>query len=234
LRLVSIRRPTRLLGPEHADLRRRIIAASDAAFGRDTEARWESKFTRRHLGSLARFYVLTERGDEVVGWSGYRAHTLAGVRVVYFASTGLLPRYQGRGAIPAVQRIALGQEARRHPLRPIAMAVRTRNPYSYRLMRRAFDEGPVIPALDGRVPEEHRALVAQIAAWLELSTLDPATAIVRDAYDSDGLYERDPRSGDQEVDELFDRLGPADAYLVLGLRRRRLTACKSAALRHER
>lgn len=217
VRVLSVRRPGQLLNSEHAALRRALVATSDAAFGRDTSARWESKLTSESLQRLKRFYLLTGPDGDLIGWSGYRARTINGVRVVYFASTGLLPAYQGKGFVPAIQTRALTYESRRHLTRAVAMAVRTRNPRSYQLARRTFRHGPVVPELDGTVPVQYRLLLAKIANWLDFATLDPTTAIVRDAY-ADALYERDPRTGDPRVDALFQRLGADDALLLLCLR----------------
>jgi hypothetical protein len=201
------------LGP----LRDAIVAVSNQAFGTDTSPAWNEKFTERFLGELARFYVLEDGSGELIGWSGYRARTIAGERVVYFASTGLLPRFQGLRLIPAVQLLAVADEARRHPTRPVTLAVRTRSPHAYRLAARTFGDAGVAPTLDGAVPPDRRAFAQAMAAWIGPEPYDPATSVVAGAYRSYGaLYGDDPRSGHAEVDALFGRLGPDDALLVFG------------------
>jgi hypothetical protein len=225
--------PTTLLDEGHAALRASIVTVSDAAFGTPTSTRWEAKFRPSWLEPLSQFFVLFDSRGELVGWSGYRAATIRGDRVVYFTSTGLLPREQGHGIIPALQHVVVAREARRHPLRPVVTVVRTRNPCSYRLAARTFGTEPVVPPLDGPVPVRERPLVTEIARWLDFDRVDPASAIVADAYADGRLYGREPRSGDPVVDSRFAQLRPTDALLVLARRRWRsalgLTRCQCSA-----
>lgn len=215
--LLVVRRPTALLADGLQPLRDAILAVSNEAFGTDTEPAWTQKFTERFLGEPTRFYLLEDAAGELVGWSGYRARTIVGERVVYFASTGLLPRCQGHHLIPTVQLLAARDEARRHPTRPVTLAVRTRSPHAYRLALRTFGDNGVAPTLDGSVPHERRAFAQAMAVWLGPELYDPATSVVTGAYRSYGaLYGEDPRSGDPAVDELFARLGSDDALLVFG------------------
>ena len=212
--------PLTLLDDAHETTRRRIVDVSDAAFGTSTERLWRDKFTSAFLGSLSNFYFITDATGALVGWSGYRARTIENERVVYFTSTGLLPCRQGRGLIPALQHAVAAYEVRRCPFRPITLAVRTRNPHSYRLARRTFGNRPISPVLDGTVARPRRAMVAGIGRWLGFDA-DPTTAVVRDAYDIEhGLYGREPRTADPAINALFDRLAEHDALLVLGGRTR--------------
>ena len=214
--LLSVTPPTALLDAAHAELRATIVAVSDQAFGRPTARSWDDKFTVEFLGQLSRFYLVADGGGALVGWSGYRARTIARERIVYFTSSGLLPHCQGSGVIPSVQRLAMGQEARRHPGLPLTLAIRTRNPHAYRLATQRFPKGLVVPGLDGRVPAHRRAVVAAVASWLDLTDVDPATAIARGVYPIEGgLYGEEPRSGEPAINDLFARLGPQDAILVL-------------------
>src|SRR5207244_10606254 len=84
------------------------------------------------LRSLAVFFLIADGAGDLVGWSGYRTTTIEGERVLYFTSTGLLPRAQGHGLIPTLQRIVIADEARRHPNCPVTTIARPRNPHSYR------------------------------------------------------------------------------------------------------
>jgi len=208
--------PAALLARRHCALRTEIVRVSDAAFGRDTASLWQTKFTTAFLRSLAAFFLIEDGAGDLVGWSGYRASTIEGERVLYFTSTGLLPRAQGHGLIPTLQRIVIADEARRHPHCPVTTIVRTRNPRSYRLAAKTFGD-EITPRLDGTVPVERRPFLSRVATWLGLSTFDPASAVVHNAYDVDGgLYGDDPRTGDPAVDALFERLAPNDALLICG------------------
>ena len=58
--------------------------------------------------------------------------------------------------------------------------------------------------------------MAAVASWLDLTDVDPATAIARGVYPIEGgLYGEEPRSGEPAINDLFARLGPQDAILVL-------------------
>jgi hypothetical protein len=212
-----LRRPVTLLEPGLETLRSEIIAVSDVAFGTDTSGAWREKFSERFLSQLARFYLLEDDAGELIGWSGYRAKTVAGERVVYFASTGLLPSHQGLHLVPTVQRMAVGDEARRHPTRPVTLSVRTRSPVAYRLAEHTFGPDGVAPARDGEVPAERRAFARAMAAWIGPEPYDPVTSVVSGAYHSYGaLYGEDPHLGDAVVDALFGRLAAEDALIVFG------------------
>ena len=205
-----------LLTRRHLALRTEVVRVSDAAFGRDTASLWQAKFTTGFLRSLAAFFLIEDGAGDLVGWSGYRTTTIEGERVLYFTSTGLLPRAQGHGLIPALQRIVIADEARRHPDCPVTTVVRTRNPRSYVLAAKTFGD-EITPRLDGTVPVERRPFVSGVATWLGLSTCDPASAVVHNAYEVDGgLYGDDPRTGDPAIDALFERLAPNDALLICG------------------
>jgi len=183
-------------------------------FGRDTASLWQTKFTTAFLRSLAAFFLIEDGAGDLVGWSGYRTTTIEGERVLYFTSTGLLPRAQGHGLIPALQRIVIADEAGGHPHCSVTPIVRTRNPRSYRLAAKTFGD-EITPRLDGTVPVERRLFLSRVATWLGLSTFDPASAVVHNAYDvAGGLYGDDPRTGDPAVDALFERLAPNDALLI--------------------
>jgi hypothetical protein len=205
-----------LLDPEREDLRRAIVAVSDEAFGRPTTAAWRDKFTVDFLGSLSGFYLWSDADGELVGWSSYRATTIRDQRVVYFASTGLLPKWQGVGLVPRLQRAVLAAERSTHPDCRLTLAVRSRNTHAYRLMSSVLAGADVVPGLDGRVPAGCQPVVASVGAWLGVR-VDRATSVVTDAYPDDGggLYGQEPRSRDPVVNALFARLGPADAFLML-------------------
>src|SRR5207237_90217 len=89
--------PAALLARRHCALRTEMVRVSDASFGRDTASLWQTKFTTAFLRSLAAFFLIEDGAGDLVGWSGYRASTIEGERVLYFTSTGLLPRAQGHG-----------------------------------------------------------------------------------------------------------------------------------------
>ena len=213
--LLSVTPPTALLDSEQEELREAIVSVSDRAFGAATARSWSDKFSVDFLGGLHRFYLVADEGGALVGWSGYRARTIGRERVLYFTSSGLLPEHQGCGLIPAVQHLAMEQEALRNPRLTLTLAIRTRNPHAYRLAMRTFPAGFVVPGLDGSVPAHRRAIVAAVASWLGLPEVDSSTAIARGAYPAGGLYGSEPRCGDSAVNDLFARLGPQDAILVL-------------------
>jgi hypothetical protein len=210
--VVSLLEPLALLGDGQAQLRRRIVETSDQAFGRSTATSWSSKFTRPFLGQLAAFHLLFDGSGSLVGWSGHRAMTLEGRRVVYFASTGLLPCWQGHGIVPSLQRTVLQNELVRHAL-PVDLCVRTRNPNAYELVCN-LAAGPVLPGSDGIVPVTERSRMKAVADWLDVA-VDVRTAVVRDAY-PEPLYGVSPHSSHPDAEVVMARLGPCDALLVIG------------------
>jgi hypothetical protein len=216
IEVVRLGDPRELLAPAARSLRAGIVEASDAAFGRPTADSWGRKFTESFLGPLSAFFVLRGPGRRIVGWSCYRATTMGKDRVVYFGTTGIVPDLQGLGVVPALQRQVLAEQWHLAPEARRALAVRTRSPWAYHLMRGMFERGTTSPGTDGRVQCDEAGLVSQVAAWLELSAFDPATGVQKGAYAAEGgLYGVDPRSGEVAVNALFGRLGPEDAVLVL-------------------
>jgi GNAT superfamily N-acetyltransferase len=214
---LAIVRPNDLLGRHCGPLRDELISVSDQAFGTDTARTWHRRFEGDFFRRLDCFYLILDPHDALIGWSGYRAHTICGERVVYFDSTGLLPDHQGQGLIPRIQRAALELERSPDAARPINLVVRTRNQAAYRLAINTPRTEPVIPACDGIVPEPRRTLVAATASWLGQSPFDPTTGRVTGAYsDRPALYGPGCHTdvGDPQISRLFASLGPVDALLL--------------------
>jgi hypothetical protein len=103
-----------------------------------------------------------------------------------------------------------------HPSAPVATAVRTRNPHSYRLAVKTFCP-EIFPRVDGYVPPPRYTLMTAIASWLGFAAFDPSTGRVTGAYSHD-LYGDQPRTEDVAVDRLFATLGRHDAFLICGCR----------------
>jgi hypothetical protein len=214
---VALAPPTDLLARGCAPLRAALVEVCNEAFGSETAETWQQRFAGDFLARLRRFYLLFDTSEALIGWSGYRAHTIRGERIVYFDSTGLLPAHQGHGLIPLIQRAAIAEEKRRHSGLAVSLVIRTRSPHGYRVAMRAFSPAAVVPTLEGTVPEARRALVADTATWLGQHPFDPVTARITDAYgDRRPLYgnHRAPLADDAHVNRLFAALGPADALLV--------------------
>ena len=201
---------------DHAQ-RAELVSVSDAAFGTDSSDSWERRFEGSFFEHLKCLYLIFDPDDTLVGWSSYRAETIAGDRVVYFVSTGLSPRHQGRGLIPVLHGRALEHEQASHPSAAVTLVVRTRNPAAYRLMMNTPRTEPVIPDLNGRVPPTRLELVTETAQWLEQDQFDPTTSRCLNAYaDRPALYGADgaPVVSDPAITQLFASLGPNDAFLL--------------------
>jgi hypothetical protein len=214
---IALARPTDLLARDCAALRAALVEVSDEAFGSETAETWQRRFAGEFLARLRRFYLLFDASGALIGWSGYRADTIRGERIVYFDSSGLRPTHQGHGLIPLIQRAAIAEEKREHPVPALSLVIRTRNPLGYRVAMRAFGAEAVVPTLEGTVPEARRALVADTATWLGQHPFDPFTARISGAYGDRGpLYgpDRAPLADNPDINRLFAALGPADALLV--------------------
>jgi hypothetical protein len=70
--------PVQLLGRDNSDLRSNLVRISDEAFGTDTSALWEGKFTTDFLASLRAFFLIEDRNGRLLGWSGFRTGEAGG------------------------------------------------------------------------------------------------------------------------------------------------------------
>jgi hypothetical protein len=229
------RRPASFARAENEHLIERLIAASNRAFGTETESVWRERFAGNYLDSLKRFYLIFDPQENVIGWTGYRCKRIRGELCVYFDTTGLVSEYQRSGVMRAVQRSAVVSELLRHPVRPIRMIVRTRSPVVYRVYLRTFGRDGVIPRPEGTVPPLEQPFISDVARWLEESPFDPTTSRVRGAYGERGrVYgtEAEPKTGDDQIDGLFERLPQEDALLLAG--RARLGSIAKDLLRRSR
>ncbi len=202
-------------------LLRPLIAASSAAFGVDTSAAWQDRLEAGWFDRITRLVLITDRRGDVVGWTSYRRVDLAGRRVLYMDTTGIVPEHQRHRLIPRIQsRLVLRTLAAR-PWHSLYVVYRTRNPVVWRGLRRTIGRSAVAPPLHGDPPAWARAVATAVHSHLaEPGELDARTLAVRGAYARRGaaLYgeSETPRSGDPDTDRYFDeRLGPSDAFFIV-------------------
>jgi hypothetical protein len=171
---------------ERQTLLRPLIAASSAAFGVDTSAAWQDRLEAGWFDRITRLVLITNQRGDVVGWTSYRRVDLAGRRVLYMDTTGIVPEHQRHQLTPRIQsRLVLRTLAAR-PWHSLYVVYRTRNPVVWRGLRRTIGRSAVAPPLHGDPPAWARAV---------------ATA---------------ERGREPDTDRYFDeRLGPSDALFIV-------------------
>ncbi|MBO9533759.1 MAG: hypothetical protein J7513_12385 [Solirubrobacteraceae bacterium] len=184
--------------------------------------------------------ILRSADGGVGGMVSYRSGDWGGERCFYAASAFIRPSEQGTGLVAAGYGLLMRAELVRAPLRPMYAVVRTPNPVAYAAWRHGGRKmgHEVEPRLNGEIGETVRRVAMGTAVANGFGDrLDPRTLIVRGAYEGgilpggEGPFGARPRSGDAELDALFDRvLGPEDALMVVG----KMSLHRAAALAGDR
>lgn len=197
-----------------------LLPVSVAAFAADLTGYWAQRRSERYFERLAEFILIADADDRMIGWTGHSVIVGDGYANVYLEASGMVATEQSRG----VTRTLFDNRSRtsfvKHKGRErVYVSARTENPIVYKLMRRLIGADLLYPNPAGPTPPDVLACGHDLAAWLgHPEQLVPGTLVMRNAFAAvASLYGEVPVTGEPELDALFGgRLGPLDAYLVIG------------------
>ncbi len=217
----AIARPGQALSPAtQADILAALVPVSSAAFDADMAPYWRQRRDGGYFERLSELILIAQH-DRFVGWTGYAALERRRYANLYIDSTGMVPGGQSRGVLGAVLRARMRDLAfaRYGGRERLYVSARTESPVAYKLVRRLAEGDEFHPDPHAPAPPDVLECAHDLAAWLgQAEFLEPRGLIVRAAYGQlDHLYGQLPTCGDPVLDGLFrERLGPLDAYLVIG------------------
>ncbi len=197
-----------------------LIPVSLAAFAADLSAYWAQRRAEGYFERLAEFVLIADAQDRMIGWTGHSVITCAAYANVYLEASGMVPGEQSRG----VTRTLFDNRSRtsfvKHKGRErVYVSARTESPIVYKLMRRLLGAERLFPNPALATPADVLECGRGLAEWLgQAELLEPGSLVLRGAYAQlESVYGELPLTGDAELDRLFrGRLGPLDAYLVIG------------------
>ena len=222
LTAVVIREPGRTLNVStHRRIYEALVPVTTRSFAADMTPYWAQRSQEGYLERLAELVLVEDSDGAFVGWTGFHLLPHDEHTIVYLDSTGMVPEWQSRGVMRELMRRRVTESAL--PAcpadRPAFLTARSESPIFYRLMRSLVDHDQLFPHPDAAVPADVSRCGLHLADWLgQRAILDPSTLILRNAYGSlSELYGELPSTGEPELDRLFrGRLGPLDAYLIVG------------------
>jgi GNAT superfamily N-acetyltransferase len=188
------------------------------AFGADLSNYWHDREVEGFLDGIARFVMLFDYDQVLVGWTSYWLMEQCGGRVcLYVDSTVVAPEYQSRGLMRRLFPILLTSEPALWAPGGYVTA-RTESPIFHRLFAGLFGEERVHPRPGAQPPPDAVACAAELAEHLgQRSNFDPPTLRVLGAYANvEALYGELPSCGDPRLDRFYrEQLGPLDAFLLV-------------------
>lgn len=205
----------------HRRIYQALVPVTTRSFAADMTPYWTQRRREGYLERLAEFVLVADVDGRMVGWTGYHVLLFDEQTIVYLDSTGMVPEHQSRGVMRQLMhnRVELGVRAKCPPDRPAYLCARSESPIFYRLMQRLLPRAELFPQPGSATPDGVAGCALAVAEWLgQRHILEPETLALRGAYDTvDELYGELPTTGDPRLDELFRaRLGPLDAYLLIG------------------
>jgi len=205
----------------HRRIYQALVPVTTRSFAADMTHYWAQRSREGYLERLAEFVLVMDVGGRMVGWTGYHVLPFDEQTIVYLDSTGMVPEYQSRGAMRRLMRhrVEFGVPTKCPPDRPVYLSARSESPIFYRLMQRLLPRAELFPQPSSPTPQDVAGCALALAEWLgQRHILESETLALRGAYDVvDELYGELPTTGDSGLDELFRaRLGPLDAYLLIG------------------
>jgi hypothetical protein len=198
-----------------------LVPVTTRSFAADMTPYWAQRSKEGYLERLAEFVMVADPEGAMVGWTGFHILPYDEVTLVYLDSTGMIPEWQSRGLMRKLMRARVhGAVLPSCPTdRPVYLSARSESPVFYRLMRSLLDTHELFPHPTLPVSTDVAKCGALLAEWLgQRDLFNTSTLAIQGAYGAlDELYGELPATGDTDLDKLFrDRLGPLDAYLLIG------------------
>lgn len=224
LTAVIIRQPGHALNVSaHRRIYQALVPVTSSSFGADMTPYWEQRSREGYLERLTEFILIADPSGTFVGWTGFQVLPHNEHTSVYLDSTGMMPKWQSKGVMRELMRqhvLAAALSACMADL-PVYLAARSESPIFYRLMSSLVDRDKLFPHPTAPVPRDVGVCGQHLADWLgQRDIFDPSSLILRNAYGGTltELYGELPSTGDSDLDKLFrGKLGPLDAYLIIGL-----------------
>lgn len=202
-------------------LRSELVPVAVDTFTGTTEDFWLEWLADEKLDDLSGLVVVFDDGGRPVGWVAGNIRTFGGRTCFYANSAGVHPDVQSLGLSSAMWRQMLVKEIVRSAPRRLHAVMRTANPLVYSAWAAAaggIERAQPSPITDV-VPDDVLRIAADVASHLgQLDRLDPATLVIRDAYENtdNGLWLERPTSAQQVVDDwMRSLLGPRDAVVLV-------------------
>lgn len=198
-----------------------LIPLTTSSFDADMTPYWAQRSKEGYLERLAEFVMIADADGTWIGWTGFHVLPFDTMTLVYIDSTGMSPDRQSRGAMRELMRARLHDDvlARCSENLPVYLTARSESPIFYRLMRGLVADGNLFPQPISDFPSDVVDAAELLSQWLgQRHLLNSETLAVQGAYEAlDELYGELPTTGDENLDKLFrERLGPLDAYLLVG------------------
>jgi hypothetical protein len=182
------------------------------------EQYWTNHAERGYFYHLAELFLLADRDNRIVGFSGYSLLTGKGYINFYVDLTAVVEDAQARGAMSQIleERLVKGIFAQYGEVENRFASTRTQNPVVYLVAKTLSD--PLYPTVSGKAPIPAMAFSAatDLVTWLGGNKLEP-TLVQKNAYSSP-LFPRGhrPNVGQKAIDHMFDQLDDRDAYVLIG------------------
>jgi hypothetical protein len=216
----ELRSPSSLDPATKAGIYRALLEGASRAFGADLSSYWHDREVEGFLDGIARFAMLFDDDQVLVGWTSYwLMEQRSGRLCLYVDSTVLAPKHQSRGLMRRLFPILLASEpALRAPGAGAYVTARTESPIFHRLFAGLFGAQQVHPRPGAEPPPDAVACAVELSEHLgQRSSFDPPTLRVLGAYANvDALYGELPSCGDPMLDRFYrEQLGPLDAFLLV-------------------
>ncbi|MGS1000686.1 hypothetical protein [Burkholderia glumae] len=199
-----------------------LVPVTTRAFGADMTPYWRLRQEQGYFSRLREFTVIEDAAGQMVGWTGYSVIRADTCVTLYIDSTGMVPSHQSGGVMRQLlrARLRLAHAELKAGTTQLFAAARSESPIFYKLLRKVLGGSQLHPQVGASAPAAFLECGRRLAAWLgQAELLEPDSLVLRNAYTMvDELYGELPSTGDAELDRLFrDKLGPRDAYLLIGL-----------------
>lgn len=202
-------------------LRRVFVPIAVETFTGTTPEFWNDWLSDANLDDLQGLVLVLDTNGTPAAWVASNQRQFGGRECFYANSAGVHPDYQGSGLSSAIWRELLRSAIAAAAPRRLYAVMRTANPLVYGAWSAAAGgPGQAFPSpASTAVPNQVRRIATDAAEYLgQLDRLDPATLIIKNAYEhtENGLWTDRPTSDQNAVDDwMHATLGPKDAIVLV-------------------
>ncbi|MFC9834763.1 GNAT family N-acetyltransferase [Rhodococcus sp. NPDC127530] len=202
-------------------LRRNFVPVAVETYTGTTPEFWNDWLSDAKLDDLHGLVVVLDSNGTPAAWVASNQRQFGGRDCLYANSAGVHPDYQGSGLSSAIWRELLRSAIVESAPRRLYAVMRTANPLVYGAWSAgAGGPGKAFPSPTSSViPHRVLRIATDTAGYLgQLDRLDPATLIIKNAYEhtKNGLWAERPTSHQDSVDDwMRATLGPKDAIVLV-------------------